>query len=279
MARRDDAGKEALAKLMLAWFGRGGEVMNCYVYICVVAGVVRYVGKGKGVRIKRHLSGQERNLSDRFHRNLAAAIERGEEVDFYKVVVGLTGDEALALEDHWIGRIGLEQLWNSKRQKPYIAHEEIIERQRAAAKLRWADPDKRVKHKAAMQRRAADPEWRARNREINMRSAADPEWQAKVKAAAQRSAADPEWQAKVKAAAQSLWADPERRVNIAEALQRLLADPEQLAKRKAGVQRLWVDPDHRAKMAARMQRQWADPEFRAKHKAAMQHRARPKIAR
>lgn len=185
-----------------------------YVYVCVVAGEIRYFGKGKVSRIKDHLTPRELKLPNPFHQNLKAAIERGDEVDFYKIAVGLTGDEALALENYWIHRVGFERLWNVTAHNPYIAHDDLIKKLKIGAQRRlanrepranlkslWADPEFRANHKAAAgpaaKRRSENPEWKANAAAASRRNAADPVWQANHAAAMARNAASPEWHAKV----------------------------------------------------------------------------------
>lgn len=209
-----------------------------YVYVCVVAGEIRYFGKGKGPRIDQHARPHNLKLSDRFHQNLKAAIERNDTVDFYKIASNLTGDEALTLENYWIHRIGLGQLWNATAHKPYVSHDEFVKRhnegmrrrsenpewqanQKARMQRLWADPEFRAKHKAAAspaaKRRSENPEWKANAAAASRRNAADPVWQANHAAAMARNAASPEWHARVTEGVRRVTETLEWKENIAVA--------------------------------------------------------------
>ena len=86
--------------------------MSCYVYVYKDdAGVVRYVGKGSGVRFKEHTSlarslnaGRRLERASHFTRWLAKCLRQGRAFHHEIVASGLTDEEAFALECQLIQR-------------------------------------------------------------------------------------------------------------------------------------------------------------------------------
>jgi len=105
------------------------DVIGKYVYAYVVDGVIRYIGKGTGDRVGRHV-GIARRRAQRmasgqkvrphyFYGKLSAALERGVDVRFAILLSGIsTDEEANRIEAALIARYGRERfdeggvLWN-----------------------------------------------------------------------------------------------------------------------------------------------------------------------
>lgn len=176
---------------------------DAYVYSIVVDGVVRYIGKGSGVRQKRakeHLraakelskrrAGGEKIWARHFIYKLARAWENGSKIEHVIVADGLEDAEAYAREIDEIARWPREQLWN--REAGGLGGQRISEETRrlqSEAAKRRADrererlleiarlshtPERREKSRQIMLKRFEDPEYRARNRERAKAMWADP---------------------------------------------------------------------------------------------------------
>lgn len=99
---------------------------NCYVYTYASSldGLVFYVGKGSGDRIKGHAyeaNGKKVNVS-RVAQEIRSIWARGGKIIIRKVYDGLWDGEALSLETKLIEQYGYEQLVND----PYHKHRGLI---------------------------------------------------------------------------------------------------------------------------------------------------------
>jgi uncharacterized membrane protein YccC len=96
-----------------------------YVYAIQVSDVVRYIGKGKGLRLYAHMTEVRRrlhrefrleNIESRLQRNLTAAVLSGEKIAEQILIDGLTEKAAYELEHDQLREYVLagkrEQLWN-----------------------------------------------------------------------------------------------------------------------------------------------------------------------
>jgi hypothetical protein len=99
---------------------------SAYVYVVLVDGVLRYVGKGRNGRLYSHLIEATRSaarcarntsgLSPRMHRKLVEAVRAGSQVTESIIVSELTDKAAYQLERRIIGEIHKRragQLWNT----------------------------------------------------------------------------------------------------------------------------------------------------------------------
>ena len=188
-----------------------GPQPSSYVYVIEVDGIVRYVGQGRGYRIKDHLQDAQRDhLKHRkLYANLTVASERGEAIIFRKIIEGLTPEKAWEREAEEIARHPREQLWNMvPGRRPKITDQELIARKSAAGKAVWtpefhikirelrATPEYRAKLSAAASRRSADPVWK----ENNAKHRAFPRDPEQHRAATRRAMADPALRARLSSA-------------------------------------------------------------------------------
>jgi hypothetical protein len=168
-----------------------------YVYVYEVAGIIRYVGSGKGKRIEAHLKEVKKRrrarlagaviAAHRWYDKLKAAILAGELVRSWQIVEGLTVDEARDLEFRKIAEFEADQLWNSVTSfHPYISHEEAAERHRAATteanRKTVLDPNWQAKHSTAMRVVVLEAEWQSNHRAAMRAIVQTPEWRAKHRA-------------------------------------------------------------------------------------------------
>jgi hypothetical protein len=244
---------------------------DCYVYVGEVDGVVRYIGRGRRGRMDRHLREMRRpELSKRvLYRNLAAAVDGGAEVKFYKIAEGLTGDEAVAREVAEIASRPREQLWNMYPGWRRPKNTDAVRRQRnsAAQKRKWEDPEHQAKMRAALR----SPERRAKISAAVKADMSRPERRDQLRQARRQDWADPNYRkikrnTPEKASAQfaALWADPEYRAKMAA----VRATPEYSAKQSAAKKAAWSDPEYRDKRAKSHSAAMRRPEVKAKIAAA-----------
>jgi hypothetical protein len=198
--------------------------MNHYVYVCLADGVVRYVGmscaKGEA-RFSGHMSEARIHLSgrrvsqNRWVQHLAMAMSLGLDVGFYRIITGLTRDEAWMYEGQEIRRVS-DQLWNSVLQyHPYVAHEQAVKNHHDGMKLAAARPGALQKDpeymrqlalrgdvqkaqqlsktpEAVVKQKSAMIKWASQNKldEVQRQRWADPDFRARVLATRKITLAD-----------------------------------------------------------------------------------------
>lgn len=144
------------------------EAKEYYVYDVIVDGVVRYVGKGRGRRAKRHLgiaeavtkNSRHRYARSAFYKKLGAAVEAGSKVEIRYLANGLSSEQAFAQEINRIAEFGLENLWNATHGGEGIRSEVAS----ALASVRWRDPSQREEQKERLKAAYANPDVRLRHR-------------------------------------------------------------------------------------------------------------------
>lgn len=265
--------------------------MLAYVYAISVDGVVRYIGKGRGRRVRDHINFVRRLIRRRaegervkstfFYNKLADAFVRGSCIEAFILVSDMTDDAAYAWEKAEIAA-HRGQLWNQ--------NEGGVGPTSADALKRWADQGCRDRHRTSVKALWSDPEFRAKRDAI----AADPEFRAKLatgiaaawtpdmKAAkaeeVRRRYRDPEERKKTGAAIAAALANPATKARQGEALKRRFADPEYRRKWLLQQAARAADPDHRKRVAETMRARWADPEERARMLASRAETAKAKAA-
>lgn len=200
-----------------------------YVYEIVVDGTVRYIGKGTGRRVARHLSvaksiNRQRAAGEivkarRFYNKLAKVLRRGSIVDCHIIVSGLSSEEAFAREIEIIASAPAGQLWNELSGGEGLSSED--------ARRMWSDP--KFRERATVHRRT--DEFRRQAREKTLAHFAD----------------HPEERAKSRARTKALWDDPSFRRRGTKLLQAIWNDEELREKHKWSIARAWADnPERRA---------------------------------
>ena len=99
---------------------------QAYVYVIIVDGTLRYIGKGRGGRLFAHRISAERSASrcgantahlyPRLHRRLVDAIRAGSKIVERVIALGLSDAEAYRFESRLIvdfHRVRTGQLWNT----------------------------------------------------------------------------------------------------------------------------------------------------------------------
>jgi hypothetical protein len=129
---KDGSSRRILRKVVRTTELPGGDVANqpklavgYYVYTISVAGVVRYIGKGKGQRLYSHMKEVRSRLKrdfrlrsiGRMQRNLTKALLSGAQVIEQVLIDGLTEKEAYKLEydklREYVFAGKRDQLWNA----------------------------------------------------------------------------------------------------------------------------------------------------------------------
>jgi hypothetical protein len=240
-------------------------IVGAYVYEIAVAGVVRYIGKGRGNRAESHLS-IARRLNrkmavgakvrrSRFYKLLSEALAAGEPIEVRYATVGLSDEVAFDMERDAIRAAPFGQLWNSAlggegQDAEYLRSlmtEERREFHRQQAKAAWArNPDRK-------QARFAEDGAREEQSRMLKEKWADPEYRAMQRAA--RSKARPSRQgAKVPALsspAKARWADPDFKARASSAIREAVSrrTPEERAATAAKLAAIRASPEYRARLS------------------------------
>lgn len=122
-----------------------------YVYAVLVDGIIRYVGKGSGRRLRTHMkivrsmarrraAGEVVVAESPFYEKLCKAYLFGSDIEAVMLNSGLTHEQAFRDEIAERKKYPASQLWNAGScwdKPPY----------RAKQKARWADPELRALHR------------------------------------------------------------------------------------------------------------------------------------
>lgn len=208
----------------------------CYIYTITVAGIVRYIGRGRANRLNHHVRNVNGRLAKvgrgesikphRFYDRLAAALGRGEPIAAIKVIEGLSGDEARLLEIEEIAKYPREQLWNSiYSYSPRALDAEVIARLSAASKRSNANPETKAKISAAIRRVNEDPEFLAKKARAISESWKNADVRARRSAGIKENKGREEHRQAVGAHFRSLWSSPQHRQRMVEKSHKAWQDP------------------------------------------------------
>lgn len=229
---------------------------NAYVYAIAVDGVVRYIGKGSGIPLKRakqHLRDARRINRQRANglrkfvvyadHQLAKALGRGASIEISVVSDRMTHEQAFAKEVQIIASAPSGQLWNMSGGGDGAGQVSNETRRRLSklASERMADPARRdnlarqwdsftAEHRRNFIEASRAVHGRPGNRERLVKNA-------KVN-----------------------WDDPHKKAAMLDALDRGRRAPRSSERN----QKRWANPEWRAAHSARMKELWADPAFRDK---------------
>jgi hypothetical protein len=229
---------------------------GAYVYAITVDGVVRYIGKGSGYRLREHLRiarlilnkravGKKIKVS-RFYNRLAQAMGAKSIIDEIIFTDSLSDDAAFALEMQLIAEQQEDQLWNATlggegftSQEARLAWTpERRARQSAIAKARWAKPGAREEHSQAIKAHWKRDEYRETHAE-GRKQGETPEVRARRGVASKLKWANPEFRAKSMARLTTQWDDPAFR-----------------EKHKKGQKEFWEKPGAREKHSLAQRTRW-----------------------
>lgn len=233
-----------------------------YVYAVSVDGVVRYIGKGRGKRLRHHANSARKLLGARekggrpkairFHNRLAKAIAAGKRIDEAILFDGLADSDAYDIERKEIAA-RRHTLWNQTDGGSGVASGEIMS---SLLRARWAratpDEKSRVLGKSVL-----NPTVRKNNAlaHKDLWKKASPEVRKKHSEAVKAALEKTETRQKNRDRMKVAWADPVTREKL-------------LATRKAA-----ITDEYRAKQAAGTKSRWADGSLSAAHMAAKVRRA------
>lgn len=236
-----------------------------YVYAIVVDGVVRYIGKGRGRRLKKHLSVARRLLTGDargaqvVQRRLSKALSLGASVEERVLVSGLSDADAYDRERAEIASFPNGQLWNLTDGGAGISSQDAIRR--------WSDPEYRVKQIAA----ANTPTAKRLKSESVRNAQRDPQVRKRVKAGQVAAFATPESKAKLTARNRRFWKSADYRAKVV-AGRKAQWTPEARAKQSLTHKKLWTPKRKRAHGDA-FRARWSDPAARAKLLAGRKKKA------
>jgi hypothetical protein len=245
---------------------------GAYVYQIIVDGIVRYIGKGRGYRMGRHLqiarvinrsrlSGHKVKAL-KFHNRLAKAMRDGAIIETRKIFERLSDRAALNMEVEAIASMPSGQLWNETAGGEGIDSE--------TAKRFWSDPDYRAK---AMEARTSEA-FRNKARENNLRQFADPEQRKRSRERSMKLWEDPSFREKILKYTSVMWDDPILRDRHKAAVAKGWEENPERRQRRSEISRLISSkPEIRKRMSDQSKRLWKDPLFREK---AMSHWTDPK---
>lgn len=227
--------------------------VEAYVYAIIVAGVVRYIGKGRRYRALEHFR-IARDLNERrakvekvkalpFHNKLAKAIRNGAAVDYEIIINGLQDDAAYEREVIEIAKCAPGQLWN--------VHCGGSGGDADLTRRLWTDPTFREKTVAAARKGRENPEYLVRARKT-----ANAQW------------SDEDFRERWTKQHRSIWDDPIKAAERRALLKKVWDDPEKTARKSTLVKSQWT-PERKAAMAENRRRAWADPEFRKRASASI----------
>lgn len=226
---------------------------SAYVYAIAVDGVVRYIGKGSGVPMKRanqHLRNarlllRQRKASSAVYADhcIAKSFANGECVETRMLESGMSHDEAYAREVALIASYPPDQLWNLSDggMGAGLVTEHTRKILSDAARARMLDPGLR---------RNLASKWESFT----------PEHRSKFIEASKAVHSRPGSRERLASNAKANWSDPDKAARMRDALdrgRRAPRSPERIQKR-------WANPELRAAHSARMRQLWADPVFRDK---------------
>lgn len=210
-----------------------------FVYAITVDGVVRYIGKGSGGRIREHIlamrkiarrrAAGEKVVASHFYNRLVKAFLSGADISWTVIEDGLSHDDAFRRERSEIAAAPGGQLWNlreggygrgtvSEKLRSKIRRSMLLRYQRPGERAKitehfkamWADPEHRERHIQAFKKKGQDPIYRARLSAAIKERCADPEVRERYRDAALKRWRNPEYQEKQRVAALAMWANPER---------------------------------------------------------------------
>lgn len=220
------------------------KITGAFVYLILVDGVVRYVGKGRGSRHKDHLNVACKLIRARrqgkkpraslFYNRLAKAVSQGCTVTEQIVASSLTDEAAFDLEVDTIALFP-DQLWNTTSGGNGLSSED--------ARQLWLRPGHREKVVAKL----GSPEYRQTNSE-----AVTAKWQ------------EPEYRTTLQKRGRDKWLRPDFKARMSQQSSDNWKDPDYRERTRAGIKRAMAKPATRELLRTLRQEMWADLGYRAK---------------
>jgi hypothetical protein len=275
---------------------------SCYVYEVRVDGIVRYIGKGIGARMGRHVQAARRINAKRaaglrvrallFHNKLAKALRDGSNIEAGFIRCDMTDEEAYALERDLIAGFSEGQLWNicegggkftaldGKRRWADPAFRESCtarihegqqaspvfkDRVRAASRKKWDEPGFRERRSRETKALFQDAAFKERWRAANKPQVYTEERRQKVSAAIARYNEDETVRArKAKFLEEYLAANPGEKERRLTASRAVFKSPEFIEKERERKRQLWADPEFRAKQVEKFKSAWVKRKAKGK---------------
>lgn len=188
---------------------------RAYVYVIVVDGIVRYVGKGSTTRVRAHMrivksiarrrAAGENVRASYFYNRLTKAWLMGAEIQESIIIDQLTDHEAFQREIAEIAAAPQGQLWNYWRggeggSKGVLKSPEQRAKIAETNRQTWRDPQLLAEHSERCKLVWLRPEYvdaiKSKNKEVRQR----PEYRQRLSDNAKRRWADPQFRAKMDSA-------------------------------------------------------------------------------
>lgn len=265
-----------------------------YIYTVSVDGIVRYIGKGRGSRLREHLGVAKRLIrlradgatvkTSRFYNRLAKAVKSGAEIVSEPIISGLDEESAFKLEIEQIASAPDGQLWNtfsggngfsSEWMKSQWDSPNYRAKQSSRSRAMWNDPAYRAnqiairnspQHRAYMSTvlrdALADPSVRKRMSDKKKQFLSVPKNAVRFHEAGKLARSTVEWKRKQSEAKRKQWADPDTREALIASFKKGRADPKKRAEMSVRTS-AQMTPEHRKLLSEINKAKWQDPEFRA----------------
>lgn len=243
---------------------------KAYVYQIEVDGIVRYVGKGTGDRVQRHIGkakrinvmreGGAKVRTTPFHNKLAKALREERLITSTIVASDMADDAAFAMEIELIAQFPVEQLWNLRSGGEGFTSADMHRL--------WSDPEFRNKVSAAIRtgqqttvckalmstaskKRWEDAAYRKRRSIETVALWKDPQWRRRQVDARIGGSQTEESKRKRSEALKKKWQDPEFRARKTASIRATNSSLAYRAAMSAAMKTLLADPDLSAQQAAR----------------------------
>jgi hypothetical protein len=233
-----------------------------YVYLFVIDGIPRYIGKGQRDRYSEHIRVVRRGTGkSMWYTFLKKSMSAGREIVVEIIADGLTSEQAKNVEIDLIAKHGRRAMGCGTLMNVSAGGDGIDSE---VAKEIHSRPGMKEKIGRAISAAAARPEVK----QLRMRSLkeayANPEVIRRVSNAVRKALQRSEVKERHSNGVRSSWAKPEERERRTEAILKANRNPEVRARHVAANRRIHADPTVQAKRAAIR----ADPLFRERHAAA-----------
>lgn len=247
---------------------------GAYVYVFVIDGVDRYIGKGTTDRYRQHIwkcRGIMRRRADGkkvtatlFYNKLIKAIQKKASIEVRIVRDGMSEGDAYNLETEEIIARPVGQLWNSFRGGFGLTRENAralwTEQRRSAAHLYWSDP--------ARKKRQSD--WAV---ELNKSLwSDDSDFRSVQRKRVKAESTTPEGRKELSRRAKGMWTDEFKKKRSRETTSQnhqRWSDPAKKAILSNRMEAQWKDGAWRDSRSKGMKEKWANPEWRAAQLARM----------
>jgi len=247
-----------------------------YVYMFVVDGIPRYIGKGYGRRMHHHEQRMFTGSHTMWLNYLRRCVALNRRVTVEIVADNMTSPEAFLLETQEIMRYGRRRLGegplmnyanggeghDSETVKAILSRPEVAEKMRIARATRYADPKNREAQRQRIIKMHANPEHKAAHAAAVRAATATEEFKGKISKLSTAMWADPEFRGKQRERCKASMERPECRKALSDRSTESWKRQDVRDRRLAGMSKAANKPGYREKISASMKAHCAVPEVR-----------------